>query len=156
MNKVGVKMNDVDISWYIKEQTEEESEYTLYTEYYAGSCSSNKDLYIDIRVWNNRWGNEDVKDAKNTKLIISFAYAEDSVLLELCEIKIGNGIFKKIDNTEFNRGIINLETIYGNKNNGDKKNTDNYKDIFIKFTNIPENLQDGLKTMFLDIQYDDN
>ena len=41
-------MNDVDISWYIKEQTEEENEYTLYTEYYAGSCSSNKDLYIDI------------------------------------------------------------------------------------------------------------
>lgn len=146
-------MLNANLSWYVKE---EDDVYVAHTDYYAGACTPNSDFIIDVEVWNNRWNTEeDAADMDNAKLAISFANAEDSVLLSLCEVKVDNGTFNKPDTSEFNRGIIELGTIYGTMNNGSSSNTDNYKKVTIKFSNIPWNLRTGFKSMFLDVQYDE-
>ena len=145
-------MNAADLTWYVKEPDEV---YVAHTDYYAGSCNVNEDFVVDVELWNNKWNNkEDVADMHNTKLVISFANAEESVLLSLCEVKVNDGKYTKPNTSEFNRGLIELGTISGKKNNGSISNTENYKRISIKFSNIPSNFKDGLKSMFLDAQYD--
>lgn len=146
-------MAKANVSWFVKEP---DGVYVTHTEYYHGSCVPGEDFIIEIEVWNNKWNTqEDVADMINTKLAISFASAEDSSLLSLCEVKVDGGQYSKPNTSEFNRGIVDLGTILGTKNNGDPANTDNYKQISIKFSNIPTNFKNGLKSMFLDLQYDE-
>lgn len=146
-------MKKANVSWFVKEP---DDVYVAHTDYYHGSCIPGEDFIIDIEVWNNKWNSvEDAADMENAKLAISFANAEDSVLLSLCEVKVNDGSYNKVDTTEFNRGIVELGTIAGIKNNGHASNTDNYKQISIKFSNIPSNFKNGLKSMFVDIQYDE-
>lgn len=146
-------MKSANVNWFVKEP---DDVYVAHTEYYAGSCNSSEDFIIDIELWNNKWNNkEDVAHMRNTKLVISFANAEDSVLLSLCEVKVNDGTFNKPDTSEFNRGIVELGTISGAKNNGHESNTDNYRKITIKFSNIPNNFRSGLKSLFLDTQFDE-
>lgn len=142
-------MEAPNISWFIKENNES---YSSYTEYFAGSCLPNKDFIIDLEVWNNRWNAEqDVEDIANGKLEISFTNAEDSVLLSLCRIKIDNGIYQNLNNSEFNRGLISIGNLSGKANTGTYDNINNYKKITIKFSNVPGNFKDGFKTMLLNI-----
>lgn len=146
-------MKSANVNWFVKEPDEV---YVAHTEYYAGSANSSEDFVIDVELWNNRWNNvESVADMINTKLIISFANAEDSVLLSFCEVKVDSGSFIKPDLSEFNRGIVNLGDILGSRNNGGDSNTDNYRRLTIKFSNIPNNLRSGLRSMFLDTQFDE-
>lgn len=146
-------MKSANVNWFIKEP---DDVYVAHTDYYAGSYTAGDDFVLDVELWNNRWNNtEDVAAMKNTKLIISFANAEDSVLLSLCEVKVNDGSFSKPDVSEFNRGIVELGNITGAKNNGQESNTDNYRKIAIKFSNIPSNFRNGLKSMFLDTQFDE-
>lgn len=145
-------MKKPELTWYVKEP---DDSYVAYDDYYAGSCNSTEDLIVDIEVWNNRWNNkEDVADMTNAKLVISFSTAEDSVLLSLCKVKVNNDEFIKPDTSEFNRALVNLGTISGAQNNGTSSNTKNYKKISIKFSGMPDNIKDGLRSMFLDVQYD--
>lgn len=138
------------INWFVKES---ENDYVGYTEYFAGSCISNEDFIIDLEVWNNRWNNsEDAENIIDGKLEISFLEAEDSVLLQLCKVKIDSGVYEEIDTSEFNRGVIRIGDIYGTRNTGTYKNTENYKRISIKFENVPGNFKDGLKSLLLNIR----
>lgn len=146
-------MKNANVNWFVKEP---DDVYVAHTEYYAGSCNSEEDFILDVELWNNRWNNkEDVQDMKNAKLVISFESAEDSILLSLCEVKINDGTFNKPDTSEFNRGIVELGTIIGDKNNGHESNVDNYRRLCIKFSNIPRNFRSGLKSMFLDVQFEE-
>lgn len=146
-------MKNANVSWFVKEP---DDVYVAHTEYYAGSCISGEDFIVDVELWNNRWNNtEDVADMINAKLAISFSNAEDSVLLSLCEVKVNDGAYNKPNTSEFNRALVDLGTIAGTKNNGHSSNTDNYKKISIKFSNIPTNFKSSLKSMFLDVQYDE-
>lgn len=142
-----------NVSWYVKE---EDDVFVAHTNYHAGTCIPDSDFIIDIQLWNNRWNNsEDAKDMTNAKLILSFAYAEDSILLSLCKVKIGNGPYSEFDLSEFNRGIVELGDISGEKNDGSADCTNNYRDISLKFSGIPANLKNSLKSMYFDVQFDD-
>ena len=145
-------MNNPVITWFVKE---DDGVYTAHTNYYAGSCNPNEDFYIELEVWNNRWNNtEDVKNAENAEFILTFENAEDSSLLLLCEAKVGEGDFNKINLTDFNKGSISLGTLSGGRNTGVLSHTDNYRRITLKFSNVPGNFKEGLKSMIAYIDYD--
>lgn len=146
-------MAKANVSWFVKEP---DGVFVAHNDYYHGSCIPGEDYIIEVEVWNNKWNiNEDINNMTNTKLAISFSSAEDSSLLSLCEVDVDGLGYNKPNTTEFNRGIVDLGTILGTKNNGDPINKDNYKRIAIKFSNIPTNFKNGLKSMFLDLQYDE-
>lgn len=144
-------MNQPSISWYIKE----DDDYVQDNDYYLGSFSSSSDILIKIQVWNNRYGNESVEDIENARLSIYFDTVEDSSLLQYCTISINNDEFIKPE-IYLNRATINIGTLLGTFNSGmdNEKNIDNYKNIIIKFSNMPTNLKNGLKNLFLDIEFD--
>lgn len=144
-------MNQPSISWYIKE----DDDYVQDNDYYLGSFSSSSDILIKIQVWNNRYGNESVEDIENARLSIYFDTVEDSSLLQYCTISINNDEFIKPE-IYLNRATINIGTLLGTFNSGmdNEKNIDNYKNIIVKFSNMPTNLKNGLKNLFLDIEFD--
>lgn len=145
-------MNNANISWFVKEP---DDIFVEHTEYYAGSCNNEEDLELDIELWNNRWNTkEDVDTIYNAKLSISFAAAEDATLLSFCTVKVGNGSYEKPELITFNRASVELGSISGAKNDGGTNNTENYKNISIRFSGIPRTYKSGLKSMFLDIQYE--
>lgn len=145
-------MSNVNISWLVKEP---DDIFVEHTEYYAGTCSNEDDLELDIELWNNRWNTkEDVDTIENAKLIISFANAEDSTLLSFCTVKVENADYEKPELITFNRASVNLGSISGLKNDGSLSNKSNYKTISIRFSGIPRTYKSGLKSMFLDVQYE--
>lgn len=139
------------LSWYIKENDET---YSCTNSYYAGSCIPNQDFVIQIQIWNNRWNiQNDVDNINNAKLILTFEHAEDSILFQLCEIKIDDNNYIKPTIETINKATVNIGTIYGTKNAGTISDKDNYKNISIKFSNVPNNFNEGLKSLFIDIDY---
>lgn len=145
-------MTNANISWFVKEI---DDTFVEHTEYYAGTCNNEENLEIEVELWNNRWNTqEDVDDINNAKLLISFAAAEDSSLLSFCTVKVENDEYKKPEIVTFNRACVELGDISGEKNDGSSSNTKNYKRISIKFSKIPATYKSGLKSMFLDIQYE--
>ena len=144
-------MNQPSISWYIKE----DDDYIQDNDYYLGSFSSSSDILMKIQVWNNRYGNESVEDIENARLSIYFDTVEDSSLLQYCTISINNDEFIKPE-IYLNRATINIGTLLGTFNSGmdNEKNIDDYKNIIVKFSNMPTNLKNGLKNLFLDIEFD--
>jgi hypothetical protein len=144
-------MNQSSISWYIKE----DEDYIQDNDYYLGSFSPSSDIVLNIQVWNNRYGNESVDNIENARLSIYFDTVEDSSLLQYCSISVNGEDF--VEPTIYlNRGTVEIGNLYGTYNNGleDIINADNYKDISIKFSNLPTNLKNGLKNLFLDIEFD--
>lgn len=139
------------ISWYIKE----DEDYIQDNEYYLGSYSSEEDIIINVQVWNNRYGNSDVENIEEGRLAVYFDTIEDSSLLQYCSVSINNGeyITPTID---INRAIVTIGDLYGNYNNGleDSSNENNFKNLKIKFSKLPTNLKNGLKNLFLDIEFD--
>lgn len=139
------------LTWYVKDT---EDSYTSVDSWYAGSCIPNQDFILEIQIWNNRWNTlNDVENITNAKLILSFENAEDSVLFQLCEVKINDGSYEKPAISSINKAVVTLGTIYGTKNAGTDSDTDNHKDISIKFSNVPSNFSEGLKSLFIDIDY---
>ena len=137
------------LTWYIKD---DEGIFSESNEYYAGSCGQGNDLEICIQIWNNRWNiQNDAEDIANAKLILSFLNPEDSVLLQLCTIKVNDNDYKSPVIESINRGTIDIGTLYGYKNNGELTYIDNYKTINIRFSNIPHSFQNGLKQLYLDL-----
>lgn len=143
-------MDKAVLTWYIKD---EENNFSETDEYYAGSCGANNDLEICVQIWNNRWNiQNDAEDFLDAKLILSFLNPEDSVLLQLCTIKVNDNDYEAPIIENINRGTFNIGNIYGYKNNGDLSYINNYKTIYIKFSNIPNNFKNGLKSLYLDIE----
>lgn len=144
-------MEQASISWYIKE----DDDYVQDNDYYLGSFSSLMDITLNVQVWNNRYGNETVENVDNARLSIYFDTVEDSSLLQYCTVSINNNEFTKPSIT-LNRAVIEIGDLYGTYNNGleDTSNSNNYKNLSIKFSKMPSNLKNGLKNLFLDIEFD--
>ena len=114
----------------------------------------NDKIILDIQVWNNRLGTEDVQDAKNAKLSIFFKNYEDNYMLNLCKIKFNNEEAKAL-NIEMDRGLIDIGTISGGANNGSTLNVNNYIEFELQIGPLPTNLKSELKGLILDIEYED-
>lgn len=144
-------MNLPNITWSILDGTE----YVQDSEYYLGTFNSDSTICLNVQVWNNRYGQSNVKSLEDARLCIYFENIEDSVLLNYCKISINNeAVIEPI--IELNKTVINIGKLYGNSNNGisNEINRTNYKNIEIEFKDFPFNLRNGLKNMFLDIEID--
>ena len=143
------------ITWYIREDIDGISEYYHKRTYELdGSYAPNDKIILDIQVWNNRLGTEDVQDAKNAKLSIFFKNYEDNYMLNLCKIKFNNEEAKAL-NIKMDRGLIDIGTISGGANNGSTLNVNNYIEFELQIGPLPTNLKSELKGLILDIEYED-
>lgn len=145
-------VKNTDITWYIKDNAGKS--FISQEDYYAGSCYPEKDFIVDIEVWNNRWNNnEATDDANNCILTLEFTNAEDSILFNYCYVNINNTGYKKVYYDNYNIVSLQLGDILGEKNNGSSMCINNYKTIGLKFSEIPTNLKDGLRTLMFNLEY---
>lgn len=137
------------ITWHIKE----DEDFVQDQEYYLGSFNSESKITLDVQIWNNRYGQKSVDSLKDARLALYFETVEDSVLFNYCTIIVeyGNPIKPEI---ELNKIVSNIGLLSGEPNNGlaNDSNRSNYKNVSIVFENMPVNLRNGLKNMFLDIE----
>ena len=136
------------ISWYIQD----DNEYAQYDNYYLGAFNYQEKIILNIQVWNNRYGEDEVDSIDNAKLLLYFNNAEDVFILNYSKIYVAGTPIKPT--IEIDRGYANIGKLSGSINDGldTTKNKNNFKDIQIVFSNLPANLRQGLKEMFLDIQ----
>lgn len=139
------------ITWYIKEN----NSYVQDSDYYLGSFSPKSNISLDVQIWNNRYGQEAVDSLEDARLVMYFENIENSILLNYCDITIDNNYTVK-PKIEIGKGLINIGKLTGKTNNGiaNEENIDNFKNITITFKDLPDNLMNGLKNMFLDIEID--
>lgn len=144
-------MKKANLTWYVKD---EDQAYVSQNDFYAGSCVPSKDFILDLEIWNNRWNTtEDVENIQNCILTLEFINAEDSILFNYCSININNIGYQKINAEDLNLVSVKLGDILGQRNNGSSVYTNNYKSISVKFSNVPSNIKDGLKTLIFNIEH---
>lgn len=146
-------MNKAKISWSVLEDIEGNKQFVQQMINDADRTYSPGETYIKkIRVWNNRAGDEDILDALDSKLVIFFKNYEDSFLLNLCNIKIGDENPQKL-NIDVDKGTFSLGTISGRANHGMDANKENYKEFELQFGPIPSNMKSELKSIIIDLEY---
>lgn len=147
-------MNKPNISWYVLEDIDGQFEFIPKKNHDEdGSYSPGETMKIKIQIWNNRSGDDDVLDANNARLIAFFKNYEDNFLLRLCKVKQGDNDAEDMV-IDIDRGIFNIGTLSGRSNNGSTLNKDNYKEIELQFGPIPSNIRSELKSLVLDVEYD--
>lgn len=148
-------MTSPKISWYILENYDEEFEYVPKKKHEEeDSLMPGDTMHINMQIWNNRNGLEDVSDALDARIVLYFKNYEDNFLLNLCSFKVGSGEHEKIA-IDVDRGYFELGTISGKSNNGSELNTENFYDVELKMGPVPSNIKSELKDLILDIEYTD-
>lgn len=143
-------MSKPQISWYILEEDDTENPTD---DYYAGNYDWEDTVDLDIRIWNNRWGDEDVNNARDIVLELKFFYNEQNKLLKNIEIeeegqKLEVQVLENIAKTKIKK------TLSGRKHSlNEYENEDNYVDINIKIP-IEENTRPEVKNMILTLDYE--
>lgn len=139
------------INWYIKES----DTFVQEDEYYLGSYTSDSEIAITVQVWNNRYGSTSVDSISEARLAIYFDSIEDASLLNYCTVSV-NSSYYAAPEVELGRGVVTIGELSGVYNDGleESTNSTNYKNISIKFSGFPGNLKNGLKNMYLDIEFD--
>lgn len=139
------------ISWYVNES----GSYVQDEEYYLGSFTSDTDISVSVQVWNNRYGSKEVDSIDEARLAIYFDTIEDSALLNYCTVSINDSTYAT-PSVELQRAVVTIGELSGVDNDGleQTSNESNYKNVTIKFSGFPGNLKNGLKNMYLDIEFD--
>ena len=147
-------MNGPKISWHVLEEIDtNEFEYTQYKTYdEEGSYVPSETVNKTLRVWNNYIGQEDVSDAKQCKLVVSFKNFEDNFLLSLVKVQV-NGNEPSSLEIDIDKGIIDIGELSGIANSGSDLNWANYKDLHISVGPIPDNIKSELKSMYFYLEY---
>lgn len=123
-------MDSPSITWYARQSTDA---YQADSEFYAGTYTKEKNLSVDMQLWNNRWGIDDVSNIDNAVVNFYFETIEDSSLLKNCTITL-NGSDQLSTIVKNNKGSVVLNrSLSGKKNNGDDSNIDN-TDNFVNLT----------------------
>ena len=147
-------MNKPSISWYVLEDIDGQYEFIPKRSHDEdGSYSPGEIMKIKIQIWNNRSGDEDIADATNARLVTFFKNYEDNFLLRLCKVKQGDNEPKEMT-IDIDRGIFNIGNLSGRSNNGSILNKENYREVELQFGPIPSNIRSELKSLVLDIEYD--
>lgn len=138
------------ISWHVLEN----DVFNEKEEYYLGNFEPLETVSFNLQLWNNKYGNENVDDIDNAKLSIKFEKLDDFILLNYCTVYI-NGVKESIDKVLEDKALVNIGFLSGEKNNGldEAFNEYNFKDIKLIFENIPTTIRQGLKNIFLDVEY---
>ena len=137
------------IQWFIVEDGEAYSS----PEYYAGSTMIGQTMQVKMQVWNNRWGQEIVKDATNCRVNISFGSLEDSALLSMTKMIVNK---TEIQGTITNK-ILTIpigKDLLGNINSGSVTVADdNYFEFILQFGPVTEDMKREIKKLYVDLDY---
>jgi hypothetical protein len=143
-------MKEPIITWFVKN---EEENFIPREEYNAGIYTKGKKLIVEMQVWNNRWGIEDVDDLKNPVINLYFETLEDSVLLNMCKISVDEVENMPLIITGQKASVFINKDIKGTQNNGDQEES-NLNFINIKFEFEAPNYrlkENDLKNLYFEI-----
>lgn len=145
-------MESPKISWQIKKMSD--TAYSSKTDYFAGIYTQSSALELDIILWNNRYGLDDVEDLKSFSISAIFQDLEDSSLLSYLTMRIdGNYITPTVSRNVAIFTMPESLIIYGKSNDGSINATDNYKYITLTL-DVPSTYKlkaNDYKTLSLDI-----
>lgn len=146
-------MEDPKITWYAK--LNKETQYEETNDYYAGSYTPGHAIDVDIQIWNNRFGLDDVATLSDFYIIVSFDCVEDSSLFDYCTIVLNdaNIIPLKKNGKKAVLELPDTVKLSGTKNDGTlDSNVDHYMNLEFQFdaegTKLKEN---DLKDMYFQI-----
>ncbi len=146
-------MEDPKITWYAK--LNKETQYEETNDYYAGSYTPGHAIDVDIQIWNNRFGLDDVATLSDFYIVVSFDRVEDSSLFDYCTIVLNdaNIIPLKKNGKKAVLELPDTVKLSGTKNDGTlDSNVDHYMNLEFQFdaegTKLKEN---DLKDMYFQI-----
>lgn len=147
-------MKEPKLEWYSRVGADEK--FALENDVYAGTYTGQEPLVVEMQLWNNRWGTEDVQAMENFSINAFFKETEDAALFDACSVLVGNRIAAafvgdgKKKTLQFEKKI----TLSGTKNNGKSEgNDDHYLSLtFIFRTQAGETLKENdLKTIYFEV-----
>lgn len=148
-------MNNPIISWFVLEEVNENDYVYIPKKKHEEdeSLMPGNTMKLSIQIWNNRGGQENVKDANNAKLVAYFKNYEDNFYLKLLQVKVSDEEYKNLS-IDLDRGYLDLGNISGKANNGSEMNYDNYLNLELKLGPMPSNMRSEIKDLILDIEHD--
>lgn len=142
-------MQEPNISWYL---VNDDGEEIPTQDFYLGDYKYGEYIDFNIRLWNNRWGEEDIEDAKDIIFELEFFNLEDSIILDdivITENELEIDFFK-----EANKIKARLKNNLSGKKHSiiDDENSSNYTDVNVSIF-VREGLSRSLKQMILGVDY---
>lgn len=146
-------MEKAKITWYAKLSSEEK--YEPANELYAGTYAEDNKIVVDLQIWNNRWGGEDVEALEDFYLNMFFDTAEDKSLFDYCTVVLnGSDILSlEIVGQHASLALPGNVKLSGTKNDGASKgNEDHFLTLSFMFNASGAKLKENdLKTLFFEI-----
>jgi len=147
-------MNEPIISYSAKLAAHET--YKDLQEIYGGTLTDTVPIEIDIRIWNNKYGTEQVEDLENFVLNIFFDKYEDANLLKFTSLIYNNtqNVPISISDNVATATFLDDVIIKGTPNNGEEADENNYIDLKLVFKIDDEDIylkEQDLKSLYLEI-----
>lgn len=113
--------------------------YTKQSSVYAGTYTGNEAIEVNLRIWNNYRGTEDIEDLENFSIVVRFLTEEDNALLRYISLSITDEIEipSIIENNALIGTFIDPVTLSGKANTGSEEYTQNYIPITVTFNPAP-------------------
>lgn len=133
-----------------------DTDYMDGREIFGGTYTKISPISVDLRIWNNKYGEAEVDDLKNFCINLYFADYEDSVLLKYLKV-VHNNIQElpiEVKNNIATVSFFNSEVLSGKANDGLETDTDNYLDLKISFDASADDIQlktQDLKSLMVEI-----
>lgn len=113
----------------------DENMYTDTSEYYAGTYIKSKPLKLLIRIWNNKYGIEEVEPLKDFAINFYFGSFEDAPLIQFVSVKYDTNKDANIEIVD-NIAVCTFwesKVLSGAVNNGKDSDRENYIDLAVEF-----------------------
>lgn len=133
-----------------------DNKYVKRDSVYAGTYTGDDNIYVNVRIWNNFQGTEDVDTLYNFNLVLRFLTEEDNSLLKYITLADNTNDMEIPTALEQNALVgtfLENVSLSGKANTGSSQYKENYVDILITF-NAPYDayLKDhDLKSLVLEI-----
>ena len=129
--------------------------YTKQNSVYAGTYTGDEALSVNLRIWNNFRGTEDVEDLEHFNIVARFLTEEDNALLPYISLAITDQIEIPgvIEDNALVGMFVDEVTLSGKANTGSDEYTSNYINVTVSFkADAGAYLKDhDLKSLVLDI-----
>ena len=109
--------------------------YTKQSSVYAGTYTGNDAIAVNLRIWNNFRGTEDVEDLENFNIVVHFLTEEDNVLLKYISLAVTDEIEIPVilENDALVGTFVDPVILSGRANTGSDEYTSNYVNITVSF-----------------------
>lgn len=142
-------MQDPIINWFINK---DEGQAPIKDDF-LGNVKPGERLTMSFDIWNNRFGQEDVSSANNCKIRIQAGKIENSFLLNKMTASIDGesvdiSIINDISVISSQKRLTGLDITYN-----DAERASNRMNLILNF-DIPNNIQESLKDLIIDLSYE--